>query len=264
MKKIFAGIVLPTLAAAAVIGSGFSVWFFGENQVKASSNATVEVENLLRIGTLTVDSKMGKLHLDQTKGVRSAILAAPDAYRDGTNVSFDSTEYGTDYKDKLVAKGLYLESLTGFTGKISYASPTANKYFDNVDGVCKVQIKTTFKFEDGLKNYVGMKTDNSGKWDTSVDGEYTYTWDEADKEQTLPMGSDTASADFYFEYKAYDSTKQYVDLLGKDSKRDDDSYASTTAMKTAEPHNDAEYTFMKDAVEGKKLTIETVATIIEA
>ena len=41
MKKIFAGVVLPTLAADAVIGSGFSVWFFGENQTKVSSEASV-------------------------------------------------------------------------------------------------------------------------------------------------------------------------------------------------------------------------------
>ena len=62
MKKIFAGIVLPTLAAAAVIGSGFSIWFFGENQDKVSTEAGIAVDNILRIGEMGKNSS-AVLHL---------------------------------------------------------------------------------------------------------------------------------------------------------------------------------------------------------
>ena len=88
MKKIFAGIVLPTLAAAAVIGSGFSIWFFGENQDKVSTTASIEVQNLLRIGNLTADSSEGLLHLDQTADVRAKILESSLVNADA-NKNFD-------------------------------------------------------------------------------------------------------------------------------------------------------------------------------
>lgn len=42
MKKLFVGVVLPILAAAAVVGSGFSVWNFG-TQGTASATATGNV-----------------------------------------------------------------------------------------------------------------------------------------------------------------------------------------------------------------------------
>ena len=61
MKKIFASIVLPNLAAAAIIGSGFSVWFFGENQDKASTTASIIVENRLKIGEVYMDE--GEVHV---------------------------------------------------------------------------------------------------------------------------------------------------------------------------------------------------------
>ena len=77
MKKIFASIVLPNLAAAAIIGSGFSVWFFGENQDKASTTASIIVENRLKIGEVYMDEgEVAVLHVDQTEGVRSELLKA--------------------------------------------------------------------------------------------------------------------------------------------------------------------------------------------
>ena len=80
MKKIFAGVVLPTLAAVAVIGSGFSVWFFGENQDKVSTDASIAVENMIRIGELTMKEGESILHLDQTTDVRAYILDENNGY----------------------------------------------------------------------------------------------------------------------------------------------------------------------------------------
>ena len=43
-KKFLIGTIIPALAAVAVIGSGFSMWYFGDaNSVKANQNANKEV-----------------------------------------------------------------------------------------------------------------------------------------------------------------------------------------------------------------------------
>lgn len=272
MKKIFAGIVLPTLAAAAVIGSGFSIWFFGENQDSVSTNASIEVQNLLRIGNLGTDSS-AILHLDQTKGVRSAILTSNKYVSDVQDKNFDKkSNFKADGfgKDTYV-KGLYLTSDTGFDGVIKYEAPES---FDAHLQTAKIEIVTTFTFTGELKNYVGMVQTNNefGNWTTSTAGSgvYTFKWKHnniaAEKAMQLPMTSDVTASDFKFEYVAY--TNQYESLKaptaeGYDLNRDDTTIDA--ALKTAEPHTDAEYSKMLgDVKTGSSLTIETVATIIEA
>ena len=264
MKKIFAGIVLPTLAAVAVIGSGFSIWFFGENQDKVSTTASIEVQNLLRIGELTADSSEGLLHLDQTAGVRAGILASSLVNAD-PNKNFDqaSNFFAAAAGSDAEAKGLYLtkkNSTDTFTGKISYAKAVKAGYFEKIPSYCKVEIKTTFTFGSKLKKYVAMDI-NAGDWTESnaAEGKYVYKWaDQAEK--TLHMDG-TTGATFNFVYVA--NSNIYDELTeGKDPNR-----AATTTdakMKTAEPHTDAEYDKMRTDVTGEQLTIETVATIIKA
>ena len=273
MKKIFAGIVLPTLAAVAVIGSVFSIWFFGENQDSVSTEASIKVENLMRIGDLTTSSSTAVLHLDQTKGVRKAILESSDYVKSEVNGNVDGkSNYNKDAftnmtASKTEAKGLYLtlsdDVTTGFDGKINYAAPTDG--IDNFTGGWKYKIVTTFTFSGNLEKFVGMvTTDNSkGTWDGSApaDGKYTFTWGDTIKEMKLPVGSDEdAHATFKFEYRPF--AGQYDDSI-KDANR-----TATGDMATAEPHNDKEYSAMKKSVtEGTPagaLKIETVATIIEA
>ena len=266
MKKIFAGIVLPTLAAVAVIGSGFSIWFFGENQDKVSTTASIEVQNLMRIGEMGKNSS-AVLHLDQTDHVRTEILNASDSYVDGA--TYNKTEFDKySAKDEVLAKGIYLTAQTGattaFDGKIEYTPSTAPKV-DHLDGACKVQIVTTFKFTGDAGKFVGMNTTDTanGTWDpTAPAGTYKFTWKDGATKMNLPMNSAIeTTAEFKF---VYVTGNPYTEMTsGMDAKRTT-GYATDT-MKTAEPHNDAEYTFMKDklASADNKLTIETVATIVE-
>ena len=126
MKKIFASIVLPNLAAAAIIGSGFSVWFFGENQDKVSTPVSIKVENLLKIGEVYMDEgEVAVLHVDQTEGVRSELLKAEkNGYVNndtGKNTDgksdFDRAAFGVE------ANGIYLapkDNQTILTGNINY------------------------------------------------------------------------------------------------------------------------------------------------
>ncbi len=262
MKKIFAGVVLPTLAAVAVIGSGFSVWFFGENQDKVSSNGSIAVENLVRIGDLTTSVTSAELHLDQTKAVRSAILDSTDYVSGETNKNKDeksnysSASFGSDAE----AKGLYLTTKDEGTAaekfEIKYTPSTSDGYVDYIANVCKLEIKTTFTFSGGAEKYVGMDTTSSGSWGeptTETDKVvYTYTWaTEADANKTYSKtisyndGETDNSADFKFVYVTKASATE------------------NALMNTMEPHTDAEYSTMLNAVKNGKLTIETVATIVK-
>ena len=268
MKKIFAGIVLPTLAAAAVIGSGFSIWFFGENQDSVSTTASIEVQNLLRIGNLTADSSEGLLHLDQTAAVRTEILKASGSYVDGA--TYNKTEFDKySAKDKVLAKGIYLTSQDGahdFDGKIEYTAYAAPKV-DHLDGACKVQIVTTFTFTGGAEKFIGMNTTDTtnGTWDTTTTtaaSTYKFTWKDGLTAMNLPMNTaNDPTAKFKF---VYVTGNPYEGQTGMDGKRTGTDSYTTDTMKTAEPHNDVEYNFMKDTVAGGNLKIETVATIIEA
>ena len=264
MKKIFAGIVLPTLAAAAVIGSGFSIWFFGENQDKVSTTASIEVQNLLRIGEMGKNSS-AVLHLDQTNAVRNAILTSDKYVKDTQNENFDKNSNYVDgeFGKGTEAKGLYLvgTGTPAFDGVIKYEAP---ENFDSRLQSAKIEIVTTFTFTGGLENYVGMVTTNgaNGTWATTTSaGVYTFTWAHNDiateKALKLTMNSDTATSDFKFEYVAY--AEQYKNVPGMDTNR---GTTSVDDLKTAEPHTDAEYKHMLAAVNPNgQLKIETVATI---
>ena len=282
MKKIFAGIVLPTLAAVAVIGSGFSIWFFGENQDSVSTNASIKVENLMRIGELGTDSA-AVLHLDQTNGVRTKVLEDA-ALR--SNATYTGTIADSSADKKTNANGLYLtgdntDGKTAFDGYIKYTTPYKtpdNQYHDFIDGACKLQIVTTFKFEGGLKAFVGMKETAGGTWKSETDAgviTYTFTWTtEANQDKSysayLPMGKDSetgtgANVTFAFEYLKYDN--QYAGVTGIDAKRTTTTgeYAEGGVMATAEPHNNVEYSDMLTKIgTDSKLTITTTATIIKA
>lgn len=56
MKKLFVGLVLPILAAAAIIGSGFSVWAFTDTGAlpNKEDNAPTVLENVRDDGSFTI------------------------------------------------------------------------------------------------------------------------------------------------------------------------------------------------------------------
>lgn len=283
MKKIFAGVVLPTLAAVAVIGSGFSVWFFGENQDSVSTNANVAVENLIRIGNLKMDVTNMKLNLDQTKAVREFILDSDKYVSGNTNGNADkvSNYDATAFGGGTVTKGVYLTADEGFDGKISYD----HCGYDLIPGVDKFEIVTTFEFIGAVKNYVGVTTTNAdlGTWTKRDEtaGVFEFKWKTPDPtlgggitEMMLPMDNNDAAGNsgFKFEYLKYDSSKHYlkgegVNIDGIDVNRSTYTDA-TSVMATVEPHNDAEYKKMNGDVsmpaDSSKLKITTVATLVDA
>lgn len=275
MKKIFASIVLPNLAAAAIIGSGFSVWFFGENQDKVFTTASIKVENCVKIGEVTTYKEVAVLHVDQTKGVRNELLKAEKTGK---------SDFG---RGGVEANGIYLapkEEHANLTGNINYNQPN-DQDLDSIDGTCKLKLVTEFKFEGGIKDFVGMKDgfnkDKEGTMKVSNDDGYTlYTFTWATQPTLkwnyaahLPVRSDEDKSNapnvinFAFKYLEYDSSKHYLksdggSIDGIDEKRT--TYTDkTSVMATVEPHNDAEYSEMLTKIgEDSKVIITTTATIV--
>lgn len=266
MKKIFAGVVLPTLAAVAVIGSGFSVWFFGENQDKVSTNATVAVENMVRIGDLTMKASNLKLNLDQTKDVRDFILNPANGYvSSATNgnadtiSNYDDAAFGKETK----TKGLYLTGGTDFDGRIVYDKTG----FEEQTGAWTYEIVTKFTFTGKIREYVGMNVNQAttkGSWTTDTSEadsvSYKFKWNNNElpkMEMLLPVNDDT-KGDFKFEYLKYNN--QYTS--GADDKRN--TYSGDHVMNTAEPHNHNEYIALRGIAltTTNNLKIETTATIV--
>ena len=277
MKKIFASIVLPNLAAAAIIGSGFSVWFFGENQDKVSTPVSIIVENRLKIGNVRADEgEIAFLHVDQTKGVRSELLKAE---KNGyvNNDTGKNADGKSDF-DRVEAKGIYLaprKNEVNVTGNINY-DQSNDQYLDSIDKTCKLKLVTEFKFEGGIKDFVGMKDgfdkDKEGTMKVSNDDGYTlytFTWATPTLKYNysghLPVHSDEDKSttpnviNFAFKYLEYKNQYQYT--TGKDEKRT----GATGVMATAEPHNDAEYSEMLTKIgKNSKLIMTTTATIVDA
>ncbi len=157
---------------------------------------------------------------------------------------------------------------------IKYTTPFSNdnQLHDYIEGAAKLQIVTTFKFEGGVKSFVGMNTTitNKGTWDITNkdDGIYIFTWKtettgDTSYTMTLPLNNSddaaTGTSDFTFVYLAYKA--QYQDEIVDDKRTN----TAVKALNTAEPHTDKEYESMLATVGStSKLTIETVATIVKA
>lgn len=274
MKKVFAGVVLPVVAAAAVIGSGFSIWFFGENEAKVDGEASVEVTNLLRIGELEMKSA-GKMVLDQTKEVRTVLANSKtkgmSSVENGNGNLVNNTEAtkldGKTGESGFEARGVYFTKASGdFDGKISYTSPSSNatlgaeKYLDEIGGIAQLKIVTKITFSDeNLAKYLTVVKGSEKVNNASKDGlTYTIEWVHGIKEINLPV--DGTAGDITFNYADYNG--QYSSLY-TETDRDADINGEAAVLGTAEPHNTKEYNVLVKDVKDAKVTIETTATIVE-
>lgn len=283
MKKIFAGVVLPVVAAAAVIGSGFSIWFFGENEAKVDGTASVEVTNLLRIGKL--EMKQGsKMILDQTEAVRTLLADNRKSNSEKlNNANSFNKDHSAAVNDKtgtnFVANGIYFSKETAsdtFDGKIKYTHfvqvtdwDENQKFFDEITNVAKVEIVTRVTITDDLASYLDVVVGDDSKVSAVTTEEekaahtYAFKWADSVTEIGLPYldGTLTAGA-IKFNYANY--AAQYSSIYTAASvERDADIDSTDAALDTAEPHNTKEYVQLVGAAKNAKVTIETIATIVE-
>lgn len=118
-KKFILGTMVPALAAAAVIGSGFSMWYFGDaNSVKANQNANKEVAQLVRVGKIAVADSF-TVRFDQTK--------------EGHANQIGSHTYNND---KCVeATGITLKFAENANTKAIYTEASNTTFTDNLEGI---------------------------------------------------------------------------------------------------------------------------------
>lgn len=248
MKRFLVSILVPAAAAIAVVGSGFSVWYFGDKEVKTDSSASLTVKNMLHIGTFQEMSSSFKLTLDQTSEGRTKALEL-------------AAKTGDDLKTLEMTGITLTNSDTTKQSKIVYESPKQVNAVDSgtfADGSAtanvKVKITTTFTVKEALANWIVVnKKDGTSATPLVATGAgdktFTYVWTEGVKELDLLSG-------ISFSYAP--TTNQYTGKTGVVTNRG--SFA------TCEPLNAAEYDIMYQQIKGittDAITINTVATLVK-
>lgn len=247
MKRFLVSILVPAAAAIAVVGSGFSVWYFGDKEVKTDSSASLTVKNMLHIGTFKEMSASFKLTLDQTSEGRTKALEL-------------AAKTGDDLKTLEMTGITLTNSDTTKQSKIVYESPKQANAVDSgtfADGSAttnvKVKITTTFTVKEALANWITIsKTGETASLSSTGTGDkvFTYAWGDTQTELDLLTG-------ITFGYAA--TTNQYTGKAGV--------VADRGTFATCEPLNAAEYDIMYQAIKGittDAITINTKAELVKA
>ena len=151
-KKFLLGTMVPALAAAAVIGSGFSMWYFGDaNSVKANQNANKEVAQLVRVGKIAVADSF-KVHFDQTKEGHAKQIGS-HTYDNDTCV--EATGITLQFAENANTRAIYTEA----------SNTTFDEGIDHTDdGKVYYEFTTKVTIENGLGDYVNMNVKTGSKF----------------------------------------------------------------------------------------------------
>lgn len=126
MKNKILGIVVPALAAVAVIGTGFATWQFTENGASASIGATLE--GYTNLGDITIkNATNATLNLDSSTTGDGIHLE----YSEGTGTT-DQIDFDFEVKQDLAReKSLELTTTISFAEDLgSYIKLSAQNYRD--------------------------------------------------------------------------------------------------------------------------------------
>lgn len=198
-RKLLA-LVLPAVAVSALVGSGFSAWYFSENNIKGTSqNINVSITDMVdnAVGTLTLnETQATKLTLDQGGSQNKTVL--------NKGISFDAASVGAQFKfnegayDNLTSAGMKVQVTTTvtFTAKLleyvdvkglSGYTPNSNVYTRTQDVVS----------DEGLNDTIALMSE----------GDCTFLTYKTDKKPLNStdygtMKSDLATASITFEWSA--------------------------------------------------------------
>lgn len=184
-RKLLA-LVLPTVAVGALVGSGFSAWYFNEENITGTNqNVNVEITGMVdtSVGTLTLDSTQATtLTLDQGGYANAAAL--------DKGISFDKVSVGAKFT---------------FSG---------NSYANLKSAGMKVEITTTVTFSANLLNYVEVKglvgyTPNSNVYTLTQD----VTSAEGLTDTITLMSEDNCTFLAYKEGKKPQSSAEYTAMV---------------------------------------------------
>lgn len=154
-KKFLISTIIPALAAVAVIGSGFSMWYFGDaNSVKANQNANKEVAQLVRVGKIAVADSF-TVRFDQTKEGHAKQIGS-HTYDD--TACAEATGITLKFAEHANTKAIYTEA----------SDPTFDENLKGIDhtddGKVFYKFITKVTIENGLGAYVNMKAKTGSKF----------------------------------------------------------------------------------------------------
>lgn len=163
-KKFLLGTMVPALAAAAVIGSGFSLWVF---DALTKTNDAQAMEK-----TITQFAQIGEIK------EASKITITFDQTADGRKTATGNQSVSTKY-----AEGITL-SYANETKAAIYTAPT-NDGLDYLNGVLKCDFTTTITISEDLNKYLVLTY--NGDTLTSDAGVYTYKFSKTQVEATTTV-----------------------------------------------------------------------------
>ena len=215
-KKLLIGTILPALAAAAVIGSGFALWVF-DTEVKAQSitqdNITKDITQVVKVGTIIVASAF-KIVFDQTVATR------PTGFKNSNGIAATGITFvfGNGGDVRKYAEYKASESTLGTTHN---DGSTENHFSsDTVDGVIGYEFSFELSLPSALANYV----------DFSFGGTKITPIPQSDRS--------------IYKAKTSDSRKIYWGLNNEDA-----AHSSTASYaKGKEPTNSAKYKELHDII----------------
>ena len=208
-KKLLIGTILPALAAAAVIGSGFALWVF-EGEVKTSTvqgNITHDITQLVKVGTIDQASAF-KIQFDQTAATRPAGFDKVEA----TGISFVFGDGAKKYAEYIAS-----ESTLG-----THKDHSTENHFssDTVNGVIGYEFSVTISLPSALGSYVDFSFGN----------------------EKMTKKADSASV--IYEAKTSDSRKIYWGLNNEDTAHT----ITASYAKDQEPKSSGEYKTLHDII----------------
>lgn len=165
-KKFLIGSMLPALVGAAIVGSGFSLWFFNNTATTESqNNVNKNVTQLVEIGTITV--------------------------ADDFTVVFDQKTRTTNLANAgLAAEGIFVDFGSSTNKVAQYNKATEGE--DIIAGSTKVVFTTKIELTNGLDEYVKVAYDSENFTYSATAHSFTYS---------LTFESNTATEAMVFDWE---------------------------------------------------------------
>lgn len=226
MKKFVLAFGIPVLAVASLIGSGYATWYFNTTIAPKSGEIGLEVTERAVGANFQHSGENIKLVLDQTKKADGGEL---DQYRKGVHF-----------------EGTFSESLVADDGDAN----TLNDVF--IDGTV-YKVTTTITIPSAVAEYVDFNfttsTPTDDKTSSATTGDLTLKRTKEFKYADL-VGETKNTFDVF---KISDVTVAYAT----------ESSTEPSTPKSKEPSTPKAYENMKNAVNGKSITISFAAEIVK-
>lgn len=130
-NKFFIGTVIPTIVALGVVGSGFSVWYFGEQDiVEASRDISIKIEDAAEIGSIS--------------------------FTGDSTLVLDSTTNG----EGVYFKGAGEKTSLGYADQLNVMYNVKEGSTPVIEGVSDIKFTTTFSVSDKLDTYIDFDFTN--------------------------------------------------------------------------------------------------------